>query len=277
MSNQKSTITQTKPHIARRTSTLKKGGSEQGKLACMLEAPVGMLWNLILSKKHVAFTKKIVPMATQIAEVVYKGCPLDGSSCKTTKVVRNHAHLNAIKEILGQFPKPANANLLDDETVVAMVVQFMQAVYLPIGRITMNMDAFTGEFVEFMNTITRDDYVASYCEARDDVSVMSTKLEKDTYTCGRAISAIPYSCNPQGKPRILIHRTMGRTDDMQDYMDPIKFADEQCKQENSMFVETNSNAVTYRMSQCKISGGKKKKTPIIKQTTSKKTISRKST
>ena len=72
-------------------SNKQKGGDEIN-IASYLEVPIVTLWTLILQKKHIVFEKRIVPMARQIADVIYKGCPTDGRSCKTIKKEKNSAN-----------------------------------------------------------------------------------------------------------------------------------------------------------------------------------------
>lgn len=238
-----------------------KGGDESS--ACQLEGPIGILWGFILKNKKATFNKNLVPFATQISEIVYQNCPTGRNNCKTTREEGKHELINAVTRTLVQFKEYKDIGKWEDENVIEMVVQFMQCIYLPIGRVTMNIDAFTDTFVSFMNDITRDNYVANFCEPREDIIQNGTVKQNDTYTCGRAISAIPYSCNARGKPRILFHRTKGRTDDIQDYKDPITYAENECQ--NAI-----TDVPTFKLKQCKITtqtiAGGKKINPKVQKT-----------
>lgn len=210
-----------------------KGGNED--LEASLAIPISNLWSYIVNRKKTIFNKKFTDLSKQIEGVVYQECT-SGPNCKKTRSKTNHPIFEVIIHLFNNLQSPDDKTMFDNEDVIEMMVQFLQAVYLPVARITMNMNEFTDDFMSAVNMLvgTEYPYLVQYCQARsDNVSFNGKMSENDQYTCGRAVSVIPYSCKISKVPRIVIHRTMGRSDDNQDYSDPLMVANETC---NNTFV-----------------------------------------
>lgn len=165
-------------------------------------------------------------MSKQIEGIVYQECT-SGPNCKKTRSKNNHPIFQAIIHLLNSLQSSHDKSMFDNEDIIEMMVRFLQAVYLPVARITMNINEFTDDFMSAVNTLvgTEYPYLVQYCQSRSDNVSFDTN---DLYTCGRAVSAIPYSCMISRVPRIVIHRTMGRSDDNQDNSDPFIIANDKC-------------------------------------------------
>lgn len=228
-----------------------KGGNED--LETSLATPISNLWLYIVNRKKTIFDKKFTDLSKQIEEVMYRECT-SGPNCKKTRSKNNHPIFQAIINLLKTLGTPDDKSIFDNEDIIEMMVRFLQAVYLPVARITMNMNDFTDDFMSAVNMLigTEYPYLVQYCQARsDNVSFNGKMSENDLYTCGRAVSAIPYSCMISRVPRIVIHRTMGRANDDQDNSDPLMVANEKCNDVSVSFVggrrktrSTKSKSVT---------------------------------
>jgi hypothetical protein len=211
-----------------RVQTKKQNGGNDDT-AASLAIPIGMLWLYVVSRKKVMFKKKFADLSKQIENVVYHECT-SGPNCKKTRSKNGHPMFQTIIHLINNtLQSPDDKSIFDNEDIIEMMVQFLQAVYLPVARITMNMNEFTDDFISAVNNLigTEYPYLVQYCQSRNNVNV-NGKTSDDYYTCGRAVSAIPYACKISKVPRIVIHRTIGRTDDNQDSSDPLMIATDKC-------------------------------------------------
>lgn len=218
-----------------RVHTKKQNGGNED-IEASLETPIGMLWLYLVSRKKAMFKKKFADLSKQIDKIVYYQCT-SGPNCKKTRSKHNHPIFQAIIHHIESLQSPDDKSIFDNEDVIEMMVQFLQAVYLPLARITMNMNEFTDDFISSVNNVvgTEYPYLVQYCQSRNNDVVFNGNKAEDYYTCGRAVSAIPYSCKISKVPRIVIHRTMGRSDDDQDYTDPLMIATEKCSNTSVSF------------------------------------------
>jgi hypothetical protein len=214
---------------------IKKQNGGNDDIDASLASPIYMLWSYVVTRKKVMFKKKFADLSKQIDQVVYSECT-SGPNCKKTRSKHNHPIFQAIIHHIESLPSPVDKSIFDNEDIIEMMVMFLQAVYLPVARITMNMNEFTDDFMSAVNNLigTEYPYLVQYCQSRNNVDV-NGKTSDDYYTCGRAVSAIPYSCKISKVPRIVIHRTIGRTDDNQDSSDPLMIATDKCNNTSVYF------------------------------------------
>jgi hypothetical protein len=210
----------------------KKQNGGNDDIEASLAIPIYMLWSYVVTRKKVMFNKKFADLSKQIDQVVYSECT-SGPNCKKTRSKHNHPIFQATIHHIESLPSPDDKSIFDNEDTIEMMIKFLQAVYLPLARITMNMNDFTDDFILAVNNVvgTEYPYLVHYCQSRNnDVNFNGNngKQAEDYYTCGRAVSAIPYACKISKVPRIVIHRTMGRADDNQDYNDPLMIATDKC-------------------------------------------------
>lgn len=218
-----------------RVDTRKQNGGNED-IETSLATPIGILWSYIIERKTGMFKKKFADLSKQIDKIAYYECT-SGPNCKTTRSKNNHPIFQATINLINSLQSPDDKIIFDNENIIEMMVQFLQAVYLPLARITMNMNEFTDDFISAVNNVvgTEYPYIVQYCQSRNNDVIFNGNKAEDYYTCGRAVSAIPYSCKISKVPRIVIHRTMGRSDDHQDYTDPLMIATEKCSNTSVSF------------------------------------------
>lgn len=218
---------------------MQRGGSQDNgeEVNIELMVPVQKLWRQMARLNKQLFDRNVVASTQSVAIFMYKVCSSIAASCKEQRSPQRFAQYQALRNVLLSM-EPINTDLLDNPIFVEMCVSFLQTVFFPIGRMTEelqypkgeNEDNFIDDFVKIMNSKTRKDYIVNYCNLQmpsKQIRVPYHKVVGTTadnkpilasYTCGRAISAIPYTVNIQENtlkqlPRIVIHNSNGVEDD----------------------------------------------------------------
>jgi hypothetical protein len=181
------------------------------------------MYTAIVASKEKAFHKNYTVFDQQIKQLIYAGCNPKTTVCKRERNPATFLPFVEIKKVLLSFPQDdlkIPKEHLDDEKIITMLVQFLQAIFYPIGHMSVELQSpnqdssFVNDFVSVVNKLTRKDYMVSHCIANDSCNAGNSDLcIRKTYGCGRAISAIDYDMVPgvslpENPPRIIIHSTV---------------------------------------------------------------------
>jgi hypothetical protein len=198
----------------------KQQGGNDDSLENMLAGPIAMVWVPMIQLKQNIFQRRIVTVSQDIVSIIIKGCVLN---CKKTRNAQSFEEFRAIMSVFDSFDV-VQPSLLDNDIFIGMLVQFLQAIFFPIGKITSDLmqAEVVAKFIDIINKKTRPNYVANYCLDREMIEIEG-RIASEKYTCGRAISQIPYLTYKEGLPRILIHRTMHAMNDEQDFNDVLDY------------------------------------------------------
>ncbi len=211
----------------RQKKKVQKGGDDGHPLAL----PISKLWVPMISLKTHIFQKRLVSVSQDIANIVIKDCVLN---CKQVRDAKSFDEFKALMSVITSLDN-INPEILDNDIFIRMFEHFLQAVFFPIAKLTSDLmeSKLVTSFVELMNTKTRTNYVANFCVSRNSQEIDGKKVS-GLYTCGRAISTIPYDEYATNQARILIHRTVDALNDEQDYDDVLIYLNDIKYKKNSM-------------------------------------------
>ena len=205
----------------------RKGGSslEEG---AMLVTALLRAWNTVQTRKSKGARKQLDRL-DELCEGVF-ACPGEELSCKVNRRdqwlrVVDDDNLpdswdfseHPIETMSIALSNMANMPMesLDDDAFIGEFIELLQAIFYPLGRITMNIANFADMFVEFVNSKTRPGYMVKYCRPKRHAH--ADRELGEYYTCGRAISYIDGA--KEGAARILLHSTVSEDDSSADLSD----------------------------------------------------------
>jgi hypothetical protein len=223
--------TDTKPKTNKNTSVLEKpkkskkvhNGGENSATSddcdnfSEIIVPVIKMYSFFLMKNSGTLDNKI--FETKIER--YKNMLstyIKGKYCENTPCKVNRSNFIEFKCMLStiEVMKNIDEGILDTENFLINFRLFLEAILFPFAKVTINIYKFIDDFVNMINSKTRDNYIINKCVKKYEQNSMNNLIDPQ-YTCGRAISVIPYANNYDNtnKPRIMIHQTKQSDDDVQ--------------------------------------------------------------